>query len=298
MPILDIQCYVIDNQIRFKFYKKPVSNPLLISEILSEFSHKLKCSGWDEKSRYDFIMAGLTGYKRQLERAEAGICPLYRPWELDRESRRKKKILAKTSWYRPHDAVMFVPATQGSGLRNIIQNIVTQKTAELGMSLLVRETSGKKMKDSLVRLDLTGCIFLKCLACKSGLDGASHTRSGTQYDIVCKVCRANNILAEYHGESRSNAVHRLSEHEAAIVNKNTGNAMAKHLAIFHKEKEGDPDNFEYSVAATFKKNLERQISEAVSLKYSNPDIVMNQKNEHHGPAMHRTSTTQELRNGS
>ena len=27
-----------------------------------------------------------------------------------------------------------------------------------------------------------------------------------------------------------NAVHRLSEHEAAIVNKNTGNAMAKHLA--------------------------------------------------------------------
>ena len=318
---------------RFKFYKKPVSNPLLISkdsampfqtkraalssealrrlrntseelpwavkaEILSEFSHKLKCSGWDEKSRYDFIMAGLTGYKRQLERAEAGICPLYRPREWDRESRRKKKILAKTSWYRPHDAVMFVPATPGSGLRNIIQNIVTQKTAELGMSLLVRETSGKKMKDSLVRLDLTGCVFLKCLACKSGLDGASHTRSGTQYYIVCKVCRANNILAEYHGESGSNAVHRLSEHEAAIVNKNTGNAMAKHLAIFHKEKEGDPDNFEYSVAATFKKNLERQISEAVSLKYSNPDIVMNQKNEHHGPAMHRTSTTRELRNGS
>ena len=80
MPILDIQCCVTDNQIRFKFFKKPVSNHLLISknsampyqtkraalssealrrlrntseelpwevkaEILSEFS--LKCSGWD-----------------------------------------------------------------------------------------------------------------------------------------------------------------------------------------------------------------------------------------------------------
>ena len=111
-------------------------------------------------------------------------------------------------------------------------------------------------------------------------------------------CRAKNILAEYHGESGSNAVHRLSEHEAAIANKNTGNAMAKHLALYHKEDEGDPDSFEYSVAATFKKNLERQISEAVSLKYSDPDIVMNQKNEHHGPAMHRTSTTRKLRNGS
>ena len=38
------------------------------AEILSEFSHKLRCSGWDEKSRYDFIMAGLTGYRRQLKR--------------------------------------------------------------------------------------------------------------------------------------------------------------------------------------------------------------------------------------
>ena len=46
--------------------------------------------------------------------------------------------------------------------------------------------------------------------------------------------------------------------------------MAKHLAIYHQENKGDPDSFEYSVAATFKKNLERQISEAVSLKYSDP----------------------------
>ena len=144
-------------------------------------------------------------------------------------------------------------------------------------------------------MDLAG--FQKCLACKSGLEGASNTRSGTQYYIVCKVCRTKNVLAEYHGESGSNAVHRLSEHEAAITNKNTDNAMAKHLAIYHQENEGDPDSFEYSVTATFK-NLERQISEAVSLKYSDPDIVMNQKNEHHGPAMHRTSTTRELRNGS
>ena len=94
MPILDIQCQEVDNQIRSKFFKKPVSNPLLISKdsampYQTRFSHKLNCSGWDEKSRYDFIMAGLTGYRRQLERAEAGICPLYGPRDWDRESRRK-----------------------------------------------------------------------------------------------------------------------------------------------------------------------------------------------------------------
>ena len=53
--------------------------------------------------------------------------------------------------------------------------------------------------------------------------------------------------------SHNGIENRLSEHEAAIVNKYTGNAMAKHLAIFHREKEGDPHNLEYSVAATFKK---------------------------------------------
>ena len=36
------------------------------AEILSEFSHKLMCSGWDAKHRYDFIQAGLLGYKKQL----------------------------------------------------------------------------------------------------------------------------------------------------------------------------------------------------------------------------------------
>ena len=46
-------------------------------------------------------MAGLTGYKNQLERGRGQDLP---PREWDRESRRKKKILAR------NDAVMFVPA--------------------------------------------------------------------------------------------------------------------------------------------------------------------------------------------
>ena len=105
------------------------------AEILSEFSHKLMLSGWDAEARHDFIMAGVTGYKKQLERADAGVCPLYRPWDWEREARDKKKLLTKTSWYRPQDAVMFVPATPNSELRNKIQNTVNNKTRELGMTL-------------------------------------------------------------------------------------------------------------------------------------------------------------------
>ena len=75
MPLLDIEVQVKDNKLLHVLYKKAVSNPLLISknsampfrvsgsqatqeilEILSEFSHKLMLSGWDAKSRYDFII--------------------------------------------------------------------------------------------------------------------------------------------------------------------------------------------------------------------------------------------------
>ena len=49
------------------------------AEILSEFSHKLMCSGWDAKHRYDFIMAGLGGYRKQVEWEDTGITLLYRP---------------------------------------------------------------------------------------------------------------------------------------------------------------------------------------------------------------------------
>ena len=89
------------------------------------------------------------------------------------------------------------------------------------------------------------------------------TGPGVQYYITCKICNTKNILAEYHGESGFNAVHRLSE--ADIKNKNTKNGMAKHLAIFHKENVGDPYSFEYSSIATFQKRLESQISEGVAI---------------------------------
>ena len=111
------------------------------------------CSGWDAKHRYDFIQAGLLGYKKQLEQSDAGATPLYRPWEWNREERDNKKLLAKSSWYRPVDATMFVLATLGSELCNIIQNIVNNKTPELGMSVRVIETCEHKVCDSLVRLD-------------------------------------------------------------------------------------------------------------------------------------------------
>ena len=170
MPILDLQCTVRENKILFKFFKKPMANPILMTKssampfqvkraslaqealrrlrntsrslpwseaasILSEYSHKLMLSGWSAADRYDFISAGLAGYRNQCERSDSGEVPLYRPREWERAARKMKKDMAPYTWYRPADTVMFVPGTAGSELKQRVQNIVTKKTAELGMTV-------------------------------------------------------------------------------------------------------------------------------------------------------------------
>ena len=77
-----------------------------------------------------------------------------------------------------------------------------------------------KIKDKLVKLDLTGCIFSTCHAYKSRLDGTSHTCSGAQYHITCNVCQADNSVAAYKGKTGWNKVYRLNEHKKAIKTKN------------------------------------------------------------------------------
>ena len=125
---------------------------------------------------------------------------------------------------------------------------------------------------------------------------------------ICKICSATNILAEYHGESGFNAVHCLAQHEDNIRHKRKKNAIAKHLDNFHPEEVGDADNFNFSSVRTFKKRLERQISEGVSILKTNAEvsndrqqrILMNSKNEHRSlqPAVHSTSVSRQTRNGS
>ena len=81
-----------------------------------------------------------------------------------------------------------------------------------------------------------------------------------------------------------------------------------HVDIYHPDNIGDPDSFVYSSVATFKKRLERQISEGVAIMKKDGQvqtnrelhILMNSKSEHKSlqPAVHRQVTVRGVRNGS
>ena len=331
MPILDLQVKIVDNQCSYKFYKKKVSNPLLMlessampmkvkrtclvqeglrrlrntrrdlpwdekAEILSEFSHKMMLSGYSERFRLDTIQSAVRGYENQCAAADAGIKPLHRPREFQSEERRKNKLLSKTSWYRPASAVGFIPATPGAELADEIQKIVTEETARVGLTAKIIETGGKSLKDHLVRLDLTGCFYPKCYLCEAGDHGGSHTRSGAHYSGICVICEEQGKLARYDGETGRNGYYRSTiGHKKDIEKKNDENAFAKHLEKFHPERVGDPTAFKLKVESTHKKCLERQVTEGVYVSNSKADHVLNSKSEYMQPAVRRVTTTREVR---
>ena len=84
-----------------------------------------------------------------------------------------------------------------------------------------------------------------------------------------------------------------SGHSKAIEKKDLSNAFAKHLNIFHPEAEGDKEAFNMKILQTFKKPLERKITEAVLINNSKANIKMNSKAEFHQPAVTRVITTRE-----
>ena len=265
------------------------------ADILSEFCHKMKISGYSERFRLEVIQSAVRGYDRQCDRADQGITPLHRPRSYQRAERLKQKLMTRTSWYRPANSVIFVQATPRAELVKKVQAIVSQGADRLGLDgVRAVEMGGKSIKNHLVRLDLTGCPYPDCLLCECGEIGASHTRSGAEYSGICNLCEADGKVANYEGETGRSGMLSVAQHKEAILNQDNTNAFAKHLAVFHKENAGDISAFKFKVNQTFKKCLERQVTEGVKIKNSKADIIMNSKSEYHQPAIHRITLSREI----
>ena len=263
-------------------------------EILSEFSHKLMCSGYSERIRYEIISAAVVGYERQCDRADRGITPLHRPRSFDRPARVRKKLMTKTSWYRPADAVGFFPATPKGELAQRIQKIVSEEAARLNLRVKVIEQGGVSLKQQLVRTDLTQCFWPECYLCEGGEKGGSHTRRGAVYIGTCTLCQDQFTVSNYYGESSFSGYHRASEHKKAILGGDESNAFTKHLLQFHPDRAGDPSVFKLRVVGNRRKCLERQASEAVKIAYSDHDNLLNSKSEFHQAKTNRVTVQRGL----
>ena len=116
------------------------------SEILSEFSFSLYMSGYSENFRLETIQSEVIGYERQCERSDKVETPLNRPRDWNKEKRRRKKLLTKTSWYRPNSVVAFYPQTPDQELLKEIQPIISESCGRLGLKGKAIEMGGVSVR--------------------------------------------------------------------------------------------------------------------------------------------------------
>ena len=136
LPTLDFQLRVtINNIIEYSFYEKPTApnrclqadtalnqNSLIRSlsnevgrrldsfsetvpmdariSALDRFSQKLLNSGHNLATVRNILVGGIKGYKRKVARSVAAKTPIHRSSQISAASRRTKKLLAKTNWFR------------------------------------------------------------------------------------------------------------------------------------------------------------------------------------------------------
>ena len=307
LPILDLKTRIINNEVEYRFFKKPSSSRITImassalppnvkratltNEVLrrlrntkrglpfTEYSNDMKNMGYNESFRAKVIQAALTGYRKQCSLADMGAQPLHRPRDYDAVKRRNKKLMSRDgAWHRPqYHLAAFYPATPDGWLVSGINNIMKEEGEKIGLRIKVVEESGTSLGSLLTRPDLSGCLFPDCRMSSSG---PSHLRAGANYTGAC-----NNCEMRYRGETGFSAHARIDCHEKQIWANDQRNSMSQHLSQHQPDQVKNKDAFSFKVMATGERPLTRQLREAHKIANDIPSgQLINGRNEHIAPA--------------
>ena len=125
----------------------------------------------------------MNAFEEKKEESRTSGIPLHRPRSWRRKERARKKGLKKSSWFRPADVVLFIPATPEGELAGKVREVVEEESKRLDFKVKVVERGGTTMKQHLVRTDMgrsIPCTMADCPICLTNPGeggGAKHQRS-------------------------------------------------------------------------------------------------------------------------
>ena len=350
MPSLDLKVWLSEEggeqKIQFEFYRKPNSTRLLIlarsampsrvkraaltqealrilrncspdvpwkrkAEFLSDFSLRMKLSGYPERYRATIIESALIAWDKILLDDLMGVRPLYRTNSWKKEERRKKKELKKVNWYKGtegkvNDFPVFCPMTPGGRLAERWKKVAEEVRVNSGGRIrpAIVEQSGLPISALLVdstqgEQDL--CGKAECNPCQTGTTKRmSCHRSGVGgmvYSCTCLTCKEKvvqvdgkeePICSKYHGRSHRCLITRQIEHFAGYEGRKDENALFKHQQLFHP---GEECHFSFETEKFFNDAMSHQIYEGVCINNtpSTPGYLMNSRGEYEQGAVARLS---------
>ena len=242
---------------------------------------------------------------RVLKQVEQGTTMRNRNGASTYVTRRFKRTVGKTTWFRPGakevheeveievdygsrstrrrrkdnqryiEAVTFVPYTPEGRLRQELMKM------EEGLGFRTRrkyvEMQGRTVGESLIRKDPNPveCGRRECFCCRSAPGACS--RQGAVYMITCTKCKATGVDTAYYGESARTLYDRGEEHLRALECKSMESPLWEHHLEAHGDQE-DP-HFEMKPVTYAASPLVRQCLEARMILDNAHKNLMNRRGE-------------------
>ena len=262
---------------------------------LSDFSLRMKLSGYTAKYREAVITSALSAWEKQLELDRSGECPLYRPRSWRKDERSKKKEMKKQGWFRQlggksNDFALFCPSSPGGRLAEKWKQVVEEMRESSGglIKAYVAEKTGVPISALLFNNQLgenDTCGKLDCNPCLRGttkkLSCRKVSRGGMVYACNCLNCKQAVEVKEswYHGRTARTLYTRQGEHITGFEAGKEENALYKHAQLFHQ---GEVPEFQFEAEKFFSDATSAQIYEGVCINHtpSAEGYLMNSKAEY------------------
>ena len=243
-------------RLRFEFYEKPMSNKFCMlersamaesskiaslsqdvvrrmlntdqeipqdrrNEIVDDFVRKLSRSGYKKTQVREIIISGLKCYMRKVRNAEKVGQGVHRSASSTLEGRKRKKILAKTNWYKSKKkseegpatstrgkgkqkaekispgereirSLLFVPRTKGGELAKRLRREEEKISEMTGYKIKIVERSGGQVRRILCSKNPwagSHCQREKCMVCNQEGGGGECKRRSVVYMTTCTTCK-------------------------------------------------------------------------------------------------------------
>ena len=258
---------------------------------------KIKNSGYDSKFRKEIVDSSLKAFSKMIEENKNGTKPLFRNRAWKKEEREENKKNQKLNWYRnkkktkiDYTSILFVPPTPGG----ILIKEMKQREDEINKNEKERikfvEKSGDNIETLLVKKNpfkKEKCSQKMCPICKNRTEDVKIlcNTNNVGYKWTCNMCKEQNKVRVYEGESSRSARLRGFEHMAAYRNKQLNSVLYKHKLTEHTEHE--EVDFTMEITGVFKDPLSRQADEAVRIYNRKNSELMNSKSEFNHPPVAR-----------
>ena len=153
---------------------------------------------------------------------------------------------------KPATAPVFVPRTINGTLAGQIREVESEYNKYSKAKVKVVEEGGTTLVNILFKPDPWSgleCGRARCQVCKLGEGENCHAKSIT-YRNICLLCKENNVVSEYIGESSLNRFERANQHVRDGEKERATSHIRTHLKERHPDNPGARESFGMRIVRT------------------------------------------------